>query len=364
MRIAGYQLYRTRLQCHKPFKIATGASDVCSGLVLRLETEDGGWGYGEAVPNPYLTGETFDGAVAALKELILPGLMNADAWHVGIIHQKMSSVVIGHPSARAAVDMAVHDLLSRAAGVPLASLLGGPGGGVETDFSIGLCRPDEAAREARAIVEKGFRAIKLKVGADAAEDVDRVKAVRGAIGPDLKLRIDANEGWDLPGATRALREMEHYRVELVEQPLPRWDLRGLAELRRRVDVPIAADEAVHSPRDALRALEAGAVDIINIKLMKSGGLGPAREIAAMARAAGVRLMIGGMVGESRISVTAAAALASALSFEYCDLDADLLLADQLVEEGGARLEGDRRVLDSAPGLGIADLNKAFLTRLV
>ena len=178
----------------------------------------------------------------------------------------------------------------------------------------------------------------------------------------MLLRIDANEGWDLSQATGALKQMSRYRLELVEQPLPRWDLKGMAELRRRTNVPVAADESVHSARDALKAVEAEAVDIINIKLMKSGGLHPAREITAIARAAGVRLMVGGMVGESSVAVAAAASMASAWKFEHADLDADLLLADRLVTSGGLELRGDARVLDPSPGYGVLELDQRFLAR--
>jgi L-alanine-DL-glutamate epimerase-like enolase superfamily enzyme len=191
----------------------------------------------------------------------------------------------------------------------------------------------------------------------------RVRAVRGAIGPDIKLRIDANEGWSMAGATWALKRMEPYHIELVEQPLARWDLRGAALLRQRTTIPIAADEGVRDARDAARSIEAGAVDIINIKLMKSGGLHPAREIVALARTHGIQLMVGGMVGESSLAVAAAASLASAFNFEYADLDADLLLADSLSETDCLPLEQSQRHPQARPGFGLGRTRSEFLTPL-
>jgi len=359
--IRSFELLTTRLHCKKPFRIATGVSDVCQGLVVRLTTESGQVGLGEAVPIPHLTGETLEGCRQALAEELLPRLIGLEFWAIQEAHARMDAAVSGHPSARCAVDLALHDLAARACGQPLVRFLGGSQLRVLTNYSIGLAAPPEAAREARSIVETGYHAVKLKVGDDPETDVARVKAVRSAMGPDLALRIDANEGWTPLQALRALSRMEPFNVELVEQPVARWNWRAMAELRSKVSIPICADEGVHSPKDAARAIEAGAIDVINIKLMKSGGLAPAREIVALARAHGVALMVGGMVGESELSVCAAASLAAAFRFEYADLDADLLLRDQLCKEPGITLEGSERVLAERPGLAGLELEPRFLS---
>ena len=355
MRLAQIEVFQTQLRCHKPFRTATGMSDLCRTLVVRLRSDDGQVGLGEAVPKPLLTGETLEGCQAALTGLLWPAVQGLEAWALEDLHERFDRVVSGYPAARAALDVAVHDLLSRSAGVPLSRFLGGTRQRVLTDCSIGLCSPAEAAAEGRRLVEAGFRAIKLKVGSDPDEDAERVRAVRAAIGPDLALRIDANEGWTGPQALRALAKMEHCDLEMVEQPLPRWDLEGMARLRSRISIPLAADEAVRTPRDARRLVEMGAADILNLKIMKCGGLYPARQIVALARAGGMQLMVGGMVGESRISVTAATSLAAAFRFEYADLYADLLLGDELCPEAGLGLENSERLLAERPGLGIDQL---------
>lgn len=361
MKLKSFELFSSRLACKKPFKIATGSSNVCRALVLRLTSDTGHTGLGEAVPHPLLTGETLEGAAACITRYLMPAVESLDLRAPRDVARALRAVTTC-PAARTAVDLAVHDLLGRACGLPVACLLGGGNRPVRTNYSIGLTSPREAAEEARSLIEQGWRCIKLKVGDDPEVDVARVRAVRGAIGPDMALRIDANEGWSLAEAVRTLRAMEPFQVELAEQPLARWDLAGHASLRSRTTIPIALDESVHSVADARRALELGAADIINVKLMKSGGLVPAVEIATLARAHGVAMMVGGMVGESALSVSAAASLASALRFEFADLDADLLLRDVLSAEG-ARLEGDARVPAERPGFGIENLDEQYLERL-
>ncbi|MCE7872265.1 dipeptide epimerase [bacterium CPR1] len=361
MLIEKMEIFRTRLRCKKPFRIATGVSDQCEGILVKLTTDGGAAGWGEASPDPYLTGETMDGVVSLLVHDLFPVVRGLSPWQLEEIHRRMAAACVANPSARCAIDLACHDLIARQAGVSLVSFLGGSSGRVLTNYSIGLCTAEEAAKEARRIIESGYRAVKLKVGNDPEEDYARVKAVRSSIGPEVPLRIDANEGWTYSQALRALTRIEPFGVELIEQPIARWDYEGMARLRERVTPPIAADEGVHSPRDAARAIAAGAVDIINIKLMKSGGLYPARSIVAQARAHGVALMVGGMVGESRLAVSAATALAAAYRFEFADLDADLLLAEDAVAEGGVTLDGSERVLPDLPGLGVQKLDESRLT---
>ncbi|CAN0310540.1 unnamed protein product, partial [Phaeothamnion confervicola] len=242
--VTDFRLYRTRLRCKKPFHIASGVSDVCEGLLLELISSEGVSGWGEAVPLPYLTYETLEGCISAIRQFLFPAIQGIAPWSFQEAHARMNRVVCGHPSARAALDLALHDLAGRLFKIPVAELLGGECRPILTNYSIGLCTPEKAAEEARSIVEDGYHAVKLKVGDDPEEDVRRVKAVRQAIGPDIKLRIDANEGWSLIGATYALTRMEPWNIELVEQPLDRRDLRGSATLRQRCNIPITADEGV------------------------------------------------------------------------------------------------------------------------
>jgi L-alanine-DL-glutamate epimerase-like enolase superfamily enzyme len=344
MRIVSYKLYESVVHCRRPFKIATGQQDACRTLILELVTASGVRAHGEAVPIPLLTDETLEGCRQTLVELLLPLLRHRDIWAVRDIHRDMLRLTRAK-SARCAVDLALHYLQARCLGVSLARRLGTAEAHFETNYSIGIESLQDTLQLARDIVARGFRRIKLKVGLDPDRDIETVRKLSESLPDGLMLRLDANCGWDRLGAVKALRSMERHGcpVELVEQPTLREDFAGLRFVRERTGYPIAADESVQTIHDARQLLQDGCVDILNLKLMKSGGILPAMEIASMARAYGCRLMIGGMVGESFLGVQAAASVAALFGFEYADLDADILLRDAPFAEhhpGGPPLKSD------------------------
>lgn len=328
MKIVAYKLYESVVHCRRPFQIATGRQDACRTLLLQLAVANGAIAYGEAVPIPLLTDETFEGCRQTLSELLLPLLKRRDIWSLRQLHREMLARTRAK-SARCAIDLAVHNLQARILGISLTRLLGGSGSRFETNYSIGIEDLSTTLQLAQEIVAAGYRRIKLKVGLNLEADIETVRKLSEILPPGVMLRLDANGGWDRLGAVFALNAMERHDcpVELVEQPTPREDFEGLRFVKKRSSYPIAADESVQTVHDARRLLQEGCVDILNLKLMKSGGLLPALEIAQLARAYGCRLMVGGMVGESYLGVGAAAALASVMEFEYADLDADILLRD-------------------------------------
>lgn len=363
MKIESLTIYKTTLRCKKPFLIASGGMDLCHGLLIELKSDTGLSGWGEAVPLPDLTYETEAGCLSAIRDYLFPAVRGLEPWQIEEAHRRMDAAVRKHPSAKAAIDLAMHDLTGRAWSVPVTAILGGPARPVLTNYSIGLATPEDAAEEARHLVESGYAVVKLKVGDDPREDLERVRCVRSAIGPDVPLRIDANEGWSYTQARWALPKMEPYQIEFIEQPIERGDYVGHARLRRCTSIPIALDEGICDIHDAIRSIEADAADIFNIKLMKSGGLHPARAVVSLARAHGIDLMVGGMVGESSLAVAAAASLASAYHFEYADLDADLLLADSLGVEPNLPLINSHREVLNQPGLALGKLNPQFFQEL-
>lgn len=341
MKIVAYKLYESVVHCRRPFKIATGEQDACRTLVLELVSSSGARAYGEAVPIPLLTDETLDGCRQTLAELLLPMLRGRDIWTLRELHRDMLRRTRAK-SARCAVDLAIHNLQARTLGISVSRLLGGSGDRFPTNYSIGIEDPETTLRLAQEIVQAGYQRIKLKVGLNPEADIDIVRRISETLPSGVRLRLDANGGWDRLGAVHALQSMEKLGcpVELVEQPVPREDFAGLRFVKERTGYAIAADESVQTIHDARQLLQDGCVDILNLKLMKSGGLLPALEIATLARTFGCRLMIGGMVGESFLGVGAAAALASVMNFEYADLDADILLRDTPfaeVESGGPPL---------------------------
>jgi len=272
----------------------------------------------------------------------------------------MDQIVTGNPSAKAAIDIALHDIMGKTAKTPLCKLLGGFRDTVLTDLTLGIKKPEEMAEDAVRAVRRGFKALKVKVGVDPEEDFERVRNIREAVGPDIAIRIDANQGWTVTQAIRVLNRLERFDIEFAEQPLAANEIKGLAEIRRRSSIPVMADESVQSPEDALNLIRQDAVDLINIKLMKSGGIHKARKIAAVAEAAKVPCMIGCM-GESTVGITAGVQLAAAIrNIQYADLDSDILIKDKLVLEGGAKLEGSKRMPPEKPGLGVTGVDKKLL----
>ncbi len=357
MGIRAVRIWAVELPYVEPFRTALGVSEITKNLVVEVETDFGLVGLGECSPLPKVTGETLEASLEALKA-IGAKLVGTCPLRLEAVRELMAELALGCPAARAAVDMALFDILGQVAGRPLYCVLGGYRDRVQTDITISLKEPGEMASDALKAVEAGFRALKLKVGEGGVEkDVERVRAVRDAVGPDMELRVDANQAWSPKEAIRAVKALGKLDVAFVEQPIPAGDIDGLAEVRAASPVPVMADETVLGPAEALKVVEARAADLINIKLMKCGGISDALRIAAIAETAEVGLMVG-CGGESRLGITAAVHLAAALkAIGYADLDSDLLLAEDVVAEGGSTVQGGIRLLPDAPGLGVARLRK-------
>lgn len=354
MLIAGYRLYRMTLHCLRPFKIATGVRDSCDSYLLELRDADGHRGYGEAIPIPLLTDSNLAGCLWTFTEQLLPLLQNRPIWGLRELHRDMLSLTRAK-AARCAVDIAVHNLQAQILGISLTRLLGSGATQFETNYSIGICDLEETKELALKYQAEGYTKIKLKVGIDPVYDVSRILALNEALNEDVLLRLDANCGWTRHEALTVLRQCEKHncRIEFMEQPVAREDFEGLRVIRERTAYPVAADESVHNAEDARRLLEGRCVDILNLKLMKTGGLMPAISIVELAKAFRCKLMIGGMVGESEISVGAAASLAAAMNFACADLDADILLRDGPFEgvaaaEGNLKLQIPNRTWSSGP----------------
>lgn len=257
-------------------------------VVVVLRDTDGRTGWGEASALPFFTGETPASIQQRLEETFLPALLGKDATAIGAIHAELDHLLPENSSAKAATDMALFDLAGRTLGVPVSTLLGGVRRQrVPVTRPIGIKTTEEAVAEAVRYVSQGHRTLKFKVGGNPRQDIDRVRSVREAIGPDVKMRIDANQGYDLPTALRMLRALEAVDLEYFEQPLPSSNVADLARLRSQVGTKIAVDESLHDLRDAVALIRAGAVDVFVIKLIKTGGLLPAKRITDLGEAFGV-----------------------------------------------------------------------------
>jgi o-succinylbenzoate synthase len=353
------EVYSVTLAYKEPFRIAPEASTESNNIVVKIVTDFGVTGFGESSPSGRVTGETTQTVIQVLDNLA-PKLIGMCPLRIEQNIELMDSIVDGNPAAKAAIDIALHDILGKTARKPLYMLIGGYRTEVLTDLTLGIKSPKEMAKDAVKAVKKGFKALKVKVGVDPAEDVERVKLIREAVGNDIKIRIDANQGWTPKQAIEALNKMEKFNIQFAEQPTPATDIKELAKVKKNSPIPIMADESVHSPEDALRVIQAEAVDLINIKLMKSGGINKAKKIAAIAEAARISCMIGCM-GESEIGIAAGVHLAAATkNIQYADLDSDILLKDKLVKKGGTKIKNSMRILSRQYGLGIRELDNEIL----
>lgn len=350
VRLTGYRLGHVRIALRHHFATALRSVTHADDIVLRIETDAGVVGWGEAPPTPQITGETHETLRAAIPEQ-LGAIEGVDLLDRDEVARRLEFAVPGNTSARAAVDIAVHDAVARSLGVPLVVLLGGLPKTLVTDLTISLDSPEAMAAAAAESV--GFDLLKVKLGGDVALDVARLRAVAEAA-PHARLLADANQAWTADQAIAWLARVG-VPVELLEQPVPADDLAGLRQVTHATDVPVLADEAVFTPLQAMLVAVRRAADIVNVKLMKAGGLRGAERIAAVAEAGDLGLFVGSML-ESRIAVSAAAHFAAAHgSVVGVDLDGPLLCASDPVV-GGVRFEGQRLTIPDAPGLGIEEVH--------
>ncbi len=355
------EVYLLEIPLKEPFRISAGTSTKSTNIVIRLVNANGDEGWGEASPSHRVLNETIDTVKTTLKSLF-PKIKKLECTDI----EKLYEVIMeapGSPSAKAALDFAFFDLYGKEVSKPVYKLLGGYRENIETDITIGIMEPEEQAKRALKFVSQGFHSLKIKLGINPEKDIERIRAIRDAIGYDTVIRVDANQGWDVDEAIYVINKLADYEVELVEQPI-RWDdIKGLKRIKKESSLPIAADETVKTSADALRVIEADAVDIINIKLMKSRGIWGALKIASISEAAGIKNMIGCM-GESRIGITAGVHAALGIrNIQIYDLDSDLLLKEDVVIEGGATIEKGIRKANSSPGFGISKMNMGMLSLL-
>ena len=353
MKITNIEIKTMLLPFPAPVKIAFAVIEGATGVFVRITTDEGIFGLGEASPFGPVTGETVESTVAAL-ELFRPALIGMEATDLEGIHAVMDKMLAYNGSAKCAVDIALYDIIGKAAGLPLYKVLGGSCPTIESDITIHIDEPAAMAALAKEYVARGYRVLKIKTGINPEEDLEAIRQIREAVGPDIRLRIDANQGYDLCTAYRVLEEMKKLGVEAAEQPLPHWNIDGMAELRKQLHgIQIMADESVHDFHDANRVIKAGAADVINIKLMKCGGIYPALKINAAAEAAGIPCMLGCMA-DMKIAITAATSLIAAMrNIKEADMDSFLFKKDpEMGMKGGFTYEGGTYTLSDKPGLGI------------
>ncbi len=352
MKIINLGCKKRSVKLKQPFKTSLRSVTEIDVVDVHIELENGVSGLGSAASTWQITGESLEGIMTAVNGPLKQAVMNKEILFLNKVIMELEKSCAGNTSAKAAVDIALHDAYCKLFNLPLYALLGGYTNKLETDMTVSIDDPRVMYQSAREKVAEGFNVLKIKVGNDERLDLLRIEKVREAAGDDVLLRLDANQGWISKQAVHIIQfmEQEKWGIELVEQPVPANDLEGLKFVRDHVSTPIMADESVFTPRDASRLVQLGAVDLINIKLMKCGGIRRAWQIADMCEAAGIQCMIGSMM-ESMVSVTAASHLAAAHpNITYYDLDAPIWMTDENMK-GGMQFEGNKIHLSDAPGIG-------------
>ncbi|HOW85723.1 MAG TPA: dipeptide epimerase [Candidatus Aminicenantes bacterium] len=360
MAIKDIEIYAFDLPLVAPFRISIGEMKAANDVLVRVRTDSGLVGVGEACPFPPITGETQATNIAAARA-IRDMLIGRDPLAIDDVLRLIGPVVHSNPSMVAAFEMACFDILGQAAGLPLYRLLGGTKSTFESDITTGIDTAEATAASTRKHAGLGYKTLKIKIGVDPDQDFERLRAVRQAVGDGLTLRVDANQGYSVPQAIYSMKKIAPLGIQLVEQPVVASDVDGLKAVRAESPIPIMADEALFGPADAIRLIKAEACDFLNIKLMKAGGILNSVRIAHIADAANMRCMVGCML-ESRIALTAAAhVVASQANIVFADLDGNAdHTADPVV--GGLTTKGGMVTMPETPGLG-CDVDPTFLKKL-
>ena len=332
-----------------PFKIAYETVETADIVTLSLANDQGLIGFGSAAPDPEVTGETVDRDFDVLNSILTPEFFDRPISDLPYYHEKIQTRLAGLPSAQSATEEAILNLLSNQTGVPLGAFFGPGQPSSPIMITIGISDEKKTAEEVKQRLAEGFKVIKMKVGLDLKNDIARIRAARAEIPKNLKLTLDANQGYSFEQAERLLQALRDLDITLLEQPIAADDLEGLKRLHQSQSVPIVADEAVVSAEDAIQLMADDFIAGVNIKLMKCGGPLNFLKIHEAAKRFGKLMMIGCMY-ESNVSITTGAHLALALNLDYVDLDSghldfddDPIAGGAVVEQGHIRLESPLRL---------------------
>jgi L-Ala-D/L-Glu epimerase len=347
MMIAELAVFRRDFKLSTPSVVAYGAIETAPNVVVRIELENGLSGWGNAAPDQYVTGETAESVERTIKEVFRPALIGMKASRIRSIWPRLCELEPEQPSAIAAIDIALYDLLGKTAGMPLYRLLGHARDEVETSVTLSIEETASNVARARDLQSRGFKALKVKCGLNVDEDIERLLAIRAAVGDEMRISLDANQGYSVEETLQVIDALRDCGISFIEQPVAANDLNGFREVCERSRVPVMADESVFSARDVLLT----PAPLVNLKLMKAGGITGVLKANEAAESRGIRAMIGCM-DESLISIAAAAHLALALdNIAYADLDGHLDIIDDVAQGGISIKDGIISLSDNA-GLGV------------
>lgn len=362
IKIEEIEVIKLNIKLKEPVKISLGTIYKSENILIKIHTDSGLTGTGEASPLKQIVGETQASEFEIAKYLAVT-IKGKDPLAIEDRMLDIDRAIAGNFTLKSAFDMAMYDLLAKSANMPLYQLLGGSNSReICTDMTVYISTPEKMAAQALEYKNEGFPAIKVKLGTTEKEDIARIKAIREAIGYEIPLRIDANQGWDTVTAIRILKALEKYDIEHCEEPIPHWNNRDLVRVRNNSPISIMADESVFNHHDAFRLASMGACDYFNIKLSKTGGIHHALKIIAIGEAAGIKSQVGCM-SESRYALTALTHLVAARNnIVHFDIDSSFSHAEDPVT-GGIQYKGKGKwELPDSPGIG-AGFDPGFLDQM-
>jgi L-alanine-DL-glutamate epimerase-like enolase superfamily enzyme len=350
MKITKIETWKVSMRLSEPYAIAYETVNSATNVFLRIETNCGTVGYGCAAPDQMVTGETPESVLQVLIDVVEPAIKGSDPLRPAMLFERLRPAMQSHPAAMAAVDMALCDILGKRSNLPLWRLLGGFRDHIRTCVTIGILPEKETAERAKELVSKGFKSLKLKGGINVDSDITRVLKVRETVGDKIELRFDANQGFTVEESLKFVQQSRKARLELIEQPTPKGQPDMLGRVTSGVSIPVMADESLLTLRDAFRIARKDLADMVNVKLMKVGGIWEALQINAVARSAGLEVMVGCM-DEAAISIAAGLHFALARpNVVYADLDGHLALVDD-PSKGAVLLRNGNLHPTNSPGLG-------------
>lgn len=355
MKITDIKIEKFSAPLEEPFQVAFGTITGSDNWVVKVFTDEGITGVGSAAPLGFVTGETLETCYLVLKTFA-EAFIGFNPLDIAGAHAYMDSIIHGNGSAKCAFDIAFYDIIGKVQGKPVYQVLGGDNPTVHNDITIGINTPERmAAAAAEYVKNRGFRILKVKIGIDEVRDMEALRQIREAVGNDIRIRIDANQGYSVDTALRVLPMLERLGIDAAEQFLPWWDFDGASELKKRntTAVRLMLDESIHDHHDATRAARLNCADFFNIKLMKCGGLYIGSKIADIAEANGLGCMVGCML-ENKISLTAGISLVAAKK-AIVEADCDSFMYYKGGDDGmtgGFVRDGGIFTLLNQPGLGI------------
>ncbi len=345
-----------------PFTIATGTMNFAQNILIQIYTDEGIIGWGECSAFPMIVGETQNTCYTLAKDFAYIW-KEKDPLLIEVRMHELHQYIAGNYTIKSAFDMALYDIAAQYQNVPLYAFLGGNNKIIESDLTIGIDTPVAMAASASAFAKKRVHCIKVKLGKSILDDIERIKQIRNTIGYDIRIRIDANQGWNPTDAFAILQALAPYQIEFCEQPMAKYNDDLLPKLCTDSPIPIMADESVFTHHDAARIIRTQSCHAINIKFSKSGGILEAIAINKLAAEYGIPCMMGGML-ESRLALTAMVHFAVANNnIQYFDLDTCLIghLEDPVLD-GAHYKNGLQLTAPDLPGIG-ARVDETYLKTL-